>query len=79
MGPKKKRQNKNDFYFFMMEEREQLGREGRVWRNMAELAEICGPRWQQLTDVEKAKFKQKAKEAKEAEKGELLDKFDTFG
>ena len=56
MGPKKKKNVHNDFYFFMEEQKKVLRREGRPWDTMKELSDICHPRWKILPDNDKARY-----------------------
>jgi len=55
MGPKKKKNAYNDFYFFMQEQKKVLRREGRSWDNMDDLAAICHSRWRLVPDNDKAR------------------------
>ena len=56
MGPKKKKNAYNDFYFFMQEQKKVLRREGRSWDNMDDLAAICHSRWRLVPDNDKARY-----------------------
>ena len=55
MGPKKKKNVYNDFYFFMQDQKKVLRREGRGWDTMDDLAAICHSRWRQVPDSDKAR------------------------
>lgn len=53
MGPKRKKQIRNDFYFFMQDQKTRLMREGRGNLPMDEVAEICHPLWTQMDGKER--------------------------
>ena len=79
MGPKKKKQPYNDFYFFMQDQKKELARQGRHYDTMEDLAALCHGRWKNLSDRDKALYKNKAKQWKEKEKHNLENKFDAQG
>ena len=56
MGPKKKKNVYNDFYFFMQDQKKVLRREGRGWDTMDDLASISASRWRQVPDSDKARL-----------------------
>ena len=56
MGPKKKKNVYNDFYFFMQDQKKVLRREGRGWETMEDLAAICAGRWRLVPDGDKARW-----------------------
>jgi hypothetical protein len=53
MGPKKT--PRNDFYYFMQDQKTHLRQQGYVWNSMPELAQICSPLWNQTPEREKAR------------------------
>ena len=56
MGPKKKKNVYNDFYFYMQDQKKVLRREGRGWDTMDDLAALCATRWKHVTDNDKARL-----------------------
>ena len=54
MGPKKAA--KNDFWYFLQDQKNVLRREGHVWNNMDDLVAICSPRWKQVPERERARL-----------------------
>lgn len=82
MGPKKnkKRNNpRNDFYFFMQDQKKVFMAEGRPWDSMEELVALCSPRWAQLPDTDRQRYKDMAKKHKEEERKDLSRRFDHTG
>lgn len=56
MGPKQnKPKPKNDYYFFMEEQKKVLQAQGIKYRGMKELADLCGPKWRQLGEAERSR------------------------
>ena len=54
MGPKRKKQIRNDFYFFMQDQKTRLMRGGSGGNlPMDEVAEICHPLWTQMDGKER--------------------------
>ena len=49
MGPKKRKNIKNDFYFFVKEQKDKMGYSGDLWN----LASSCAPAWNNLDSTEK--------------------------
>ncbi len=54
MGPKKA--PKNDFWYFMQDQKSVLRRQGYEWNTMDELVTLCSPRWKQTSDRDRARF-----------------------
>ncbi len=54
MGPKKA--PKNDFWYFMQDQKSVLRRQGYEWNTMDELVTLCSPRWRQTSDRDRARF-----------------------
>ena len=57
--------SKNCFYFFMQEQKKVLRNEGIVWRDMKHLANLCAPKWKQISESDKQRYKTMARNAKE--------------
>lgn len=79
MPNKKKKAPHNDFYFFMQDQKNVLRQEGVEWANMQELATLCSPKWQAITDKDKAKYKEMAKQQKEKDRQNVAIKFVSQG
>ena len=56
MGPKKKKNVCNDFWFYMQDQKKVLRREGRTWETMEDLATLCHQRWRLVPDNDKARL-----------------------
>lgn len=79
MAPKKKKNPKNDFYFFMQDQKKVFQREGRAWNNMEELVAMCHPLFKQLGEADKQRYKAMAKQWKAQDKLDLSNKFNHEG
>lgn len=80
MGGKKKKNNShNDFFFFLQEQKKVLRNEGRVWNTPEELNQFVNPRWKLLTEKDRERYKEMARQAKEMAKKDLSSKFDAQG
>jgi len=80
MPPKKNRGAKNDFWFFMQDQKKkELTREGISWKDNEELAQMCNSKWKHIGDRERLRYKEIAKKWKETEKNNLENKFDAQG
>jgi len=62
MGPKKKNKVHNDFYYFMMDKQKEIETElGKKITDLKQLGQLCSPRWSELDDHAKKKYKDMAK------------------
>ncbi|XP_013395238.1 protein maelstrom homolog [Lingula anatina] len=71
-----KKQQRNGFYFYMQDLMPELRREGRVFPNgMADVVPVAHPRWKMLSEQDKARYEQMAKEWKAKMRGAEGDKY----
>jgi hypothetical protein len=56
MPKQKKKNQKNDFYFFMQDQKNVLRTENVKWDTMDDLVARCQPRWNLLSDKDKARY-----------------------
>jgi len=72
MGPKKKNKGHNDFYYFMQDMSKTIEREqGRRITDLQQLGQLCTPKWLELSDEEKKKYKDMAKANKKRTQEDL--------
>ncbi len=64
----KKKQPKNGFFFFMLDMQQAFREQGRDVP-MRDMPIFAGPSWSKLTDAQKQRYSQRAKEEKLKEKG----------
>ena len=62
MASSKKR--RNGYYYFMLEVKNEMQRDGKLLP-MKEIAQLAGPKWDQLSESEKASYKEMARTEKE--------------
>lgn len=73
-------QQRNGFYFYMIELMPQLQREGRVFTNgMADVVLVAHPRWKILPAHEKQRYEGVAKKAKELQRNPNSSQLDNMG
>lgn len=75
MASAKKR--RNGFYYFMLQIKEEQKKDGK-FLPMKEIVPIAGPRWDQLSDSEKASYKERARTEKalELQRGSALSQME---
>lgn len=62
---KSKKQQRNGFYYYMLDMQQELREQGRNVR-MSEMPVLAGPRWSKLSDGQKQAYSQRAKHEKRA-------------
>lgn len=79
MPPKSKKQPKNAFFFFMMDWKSDKERQGQRFSGLKEVSELCSEDWKTLPRANVEYYKAKEKEAKQKDKTDLSNKFNSQG
>ncbi|KAK3921279.1 Protein maelstrom-like protein [Frankliniella fusca] len=79
MPPKKKKQPRNAFYFFMMDWKKEKEEQGQRFSNLQEVTQLCSDDWKHLPEHNLLIYKQMEKEAKGRDKDDKANKYDSLG